>query len=63
MSLAKAIRFGSTDRGLNIRVQATNLLNRPEFSFVDTAVNSPTFGRVIGVLPMRTVQVVTRFRF
>jgi len=26
-------------------------------------VNSPTFGRVVGVRPMRSVQIITRFRF
>jgi hypothetical protein len=30
---------------------------------VDTIVNSPTFGQVTGVRPMRRIQITTRFRF
>jgi hypothetical protein len=61
-SLAKDIALGG-DRGVNVRLQAADLLNTPRFSVIDTVVNSPTFGRVIGVLPMRSVQIVTRLRF
>jgi hypothetical protein len=39
------------------------VLNLAEFSAIDTVVNSPTFGRVIGVRPMRSVQLFMRFRF
>ena len=30
---------------------------------IDTVVNSPTFGHVISVRPMRSVQLNLRFRF
>jgi hypothetical protein len=63
MSMSKDIRLGNTGRGLNLRVQASNVLNLAEFSAIDTVLNSPTFGRVIGVRPMRSVQLFMRFRF
>ena len=65
MSMSKDVRFGgaTSSRGMNLRVQASNILNLAEFSTIDTVVNSPTFGQVIGVRPMRSVQIITRFRF
>jgi hypothetical protein len=63
MSVSKDIRFGNTGRGLNIRAQATNVLNLAQFTAIDTVVNSPTYGRVVAVRPMRSIQIVTRFRF
>ena len=62
MALAKNVDFGG-GRGVNIRVQANNVFNNPQFSGIDTVVNSPTYGRVISVRPMRSVQIITRFRF
>jgi hypothetical protein len=62
MSLSKNVNFGRT-RGVSIRVQANNVLNRVQFSAIDTVVNSPTFGQVTSVRPMRSVQLVMRFRF
>lgn len=62
MGLTKNVTLKDA-RGLSIRIQATNVLNRPQFSAIDTVVNSPTFGRVISVRPMRSVQLVARVRF
>ncbi|MEO8362390.1 MAG: TonB-dependent receptor, partial [Vicinamibacteria bacterium] len=50
-------------RVLSIRIQATNLFNTPQLTGIDTVVNSPTFGQVINVGAMRTVQFQTRLRF
>ena len=62
MNLSKNVNFGRT-RGVNIRVQASNVLNTVQFSSIDTVVNSPTFGQVTAVRPMRSVQLILRFRF
>ncbi len=62
MNLSKNVNFGRT-RGVNVRVQATNVLNTVQFSSIDTSVNSPTFGQVTAVRPMRSVQLILRFRF
>ncbi len=61
MGLTRNVPLGGT-RALSIRVQASNVLNTPQFTAIDTVVNSPTFGRVIATGPMRTVQVQMRFR-
>jgi hypothetical protein len=50
-------------RGATIRVQANNVFNTVVFSGIDTVVNSPTFGQVTSVRPMRSVQLLLRFRF
>ena len=33
------------------------------YAAIDTRVNSPTFGQVLSVRPMRSVQLNLRFRF
>jgi trimeric autotransporter adhesin len=62
MSLSKNVTFNRA-RGVTIRLQATNVLNLVQFSAIDTVVNSPTFGQVTSVRPMRSVQLIMRFRF
>ena len=48
---------------LEFRAQATNIFNIPQYTAIDTQVNSPTFGRVTAVGAMRAVQLTARFRF
>jgi hypothetical protein len=62
MGIIKNFSLGRP-RVLSVRVQATNLFNTPQLTGLDTVVNSPTFGQVIRVGQMRTVQIQTRFRF
>jgi hypothetical protein len=50
-------------RVLELRAQASNIFNTPHFAAIDTTVNSPTFGQVISVGSMRTLQLTARFRF
>ena len=56
------VRLGGT-RALTLQLNALNLLNTVQWAAVDTNINSPTFGRVTAVRPMRRVQILTRFRF
>jgi hypothetical protein len=62
MGLTRNITFGQ-NRGLSIQLLANNVFNTVQFSSIDTAVNSRTFGYVTAVRQMRRVQVLTRFRF
>jgi trimeric autotransporter adhesin len=48
---------------LEFSAQATNFLNHVNFASIDTIVNSPTFGQVVGVGSMRKITMSTRFRF
>jgi hypothetical protein len=50
-------------RMLEFRAQATNIFNIPNYSSIDTTVNSPTFGRVTGVGAMRRFTMTARVRF
>jgi trimeric autotransporter adhesin len=50
-------------RMLEFRAQATNIFNIPNYSSIDTTVNSPTFGRVTAVGAMRQFTMTARFRF
>ena len=61
-SLIRDIRLTGT-KALTLRVNANNLLNTVQWAAIDTNVNSPTFGQVLSVRPMRTVTADVRFRF
>ena len=50
------------NRGITMQVTATNLFNVVNYTRVDTTVNSQTYGQVLGVGAMRTVQLNLRFR-
>ena len=50
-------------RLLEFRVSASNVLNHPQYSSIDTTLNSPTFGQVTAVGSMRTIELTARFRF
>jgi hypothetical protein len=62
MSLSKT--FPMKDMmGFEVRADANNIFNTPQFTGIDTVVNSPTFGRVISVGAMRTITLSMRYRF
>ena len=60
--VTRDVRLGGT-RAVSIQVRANNLLNMVNYASVDTCVNSPTFGQVLSVRPMRSAQLNLRFRF
>lgn len=62
MALDKSFRV-TEFQSLNIRLSANNVLNHPEFSGVNTTINSPLFGQVTSMAAMRSVQLVLRYRF
>ena len=62
MAIAQTFTMGDT-KGFEVRLQATNVFNNPQFTSIDTVVNSPTFGRVVGVGGMRKLQFLARYRF
>jgi hypothetical protein len=62
LGITRNISFGQT-RGLSIQLLANNVFNTVQFMTIDTVVNSPTFGQVTAVRPMRRIQLLMRFRF
>ena len=62
MALTKVFPLKES-RMLEIRAQATNVFNTPQFTSIDTIVDSPSYGRVIAAGAMRAIQVTARFRF
>ena len=62
MAFTKVIPLGDV-RVLEFRAQMTNIFNTPQFTGIDTTVNSPTFGQVTSVGSMRRIQMQARFRF
>jgi len=51
------------NRAVTLQVNATNLLNTVQWTFIDTDFNSHTFGHVVSVKPMRAATMSLRFRF
>jgi hypothetical protein len=62
MAMTKVVPL-KDNRSLEFRATAANIFNRPQFTSIDTNLNSPTAGQVIGVGAMRTIQLIARFRF
>jgi trimeric autotransporter adhesin len=62
MALTKVIPMQES-RTLELRAQATNVFNIPNYSSIDTTLNSLTFGRVTAVGAMRQITMTARFRF
>jgi hypothetical protein len=62
MAMTKVISMGEA-RILEVRAQATNIFNTPQFTVIDTTVNSPSFGRVRAAGNMRQMQLALRYRF
>jgi trimeric autotransporter adhesin len=62
MAVSKNIRMGEV-RGLEVRATLNNAFNTPQFTGLDTVVNSPTFGRVTSAGAMRRITLSTRFHF
>ena len=62
MSFTKIFPLSET-RFLEFRAQFSNVFNTPQYNGIDTVVNSPTFGRVISVGPMRSLLLTARLRF
>jgi len=62
MSLSKTMQLGDT-RSMEIRATATNVFNTVQYSGVDTAVDSLTFGQVTSADSMRAFSFMARFRF
>ena len=62
LSMSKSMRYAG-NRSLSLRIQANNVLNMPQWGSIDTVVNSPTFGHVISMRAMRSVQIVARFSY
>jgi len=50
-------------RTLTLQLTGTNLLDAVNYAVVDAIVNSPTFGQVLSVRPMRSLQFSLRFRY
>ena len=62
MAFTKVVPLGDV-RVLEFRAQMTNIFNTPQFTGIDSNVNSPSFGQVTSVGSMRKIQMQARFRF
>jgi hypothetical protein len=62
MALTKVVPLNE-GRTLEFRAQATNVFNIPNYSSIDTNLNSITFARVTAVGAMRQLTITARFRF
>jgi trimeric autotransporter adhesin len=54
LSVSRDLRFKG-NRSLTVTANANNILNLVQYAGLDTNVNSPTFGQITSVRPMRSV--------
>jgi hypothetical protein len=59
---SRDLRLGG-NRVMSLQLNANNLLNTVNFGGVNTSINSPSFGQVTSVRPMRSMTFNVRFRF
>ncbi|HKM67617.1 MAG TPA: TonB-dependent receptor [Candidatus Acidoferrum sp.] len=62
MTINRTIPIKET-RSLDLRLTASNVFNHVNYSFINTVVNSLTFGEVTAAGSMRRVTMQARFRF
>jgi outer membrane receptor protein involved in Fe transport len=62
MSMSKNIPIRDM-MAFELRADATNIFNTPQYTSIDTVVNSRTFGQVVSVGNMRQIKISMRFRF
>ncbi len=60
--LSRDLRLGG-NRVMSLTLNASNLLNTVNYSGVNTSINSPSFGQITSVRPMRSMTFNARFRF
>jgi hypothetical protein len=63
MALNKAIPLRWEGKRIELRVQAQNVFNHPNFTQLNTTIDSINFGRLTSTRGMRTMQFNLRFRF
>ena len=61
-SLSRTVALGET-RSFEARVTANNVFNTVQYSRIDTALNSATFGQVVGTAAQRALTFTARYRF
>ena len=63
-SLSRTMQLGRDGQHrLDFRWETTNVTNHPNFTGIDTTINSSSFGRVTGIGGMRTMDMVLRLNF
>ena len=62
MAFTKVIPVGESPI-LELRVQFSNIFNTPQYTTIDPISNSPSYGEVVAVGAMRTIQFTIRFWF
>ncbi|HEX5214655.1 MAG TPA: hypothetical protein VFV98_04290, partial [Vicinamibacterales bacterium] len=61
-SFSRDVRMGG-NRAVTVDLNVNNLLNLVQYSGLDTNANSPTFGQITSVRPMRSMTLNFRVRF
>ncbi|MFI5176362.1 MAG: TonB-dependent receptor domain-containing protein, partial [Terriglobia bacterium] len=63
MALNKIIRTRWEGKRIELRTQVQNVFNHPNFTQLNTVVDSTNFGRLSSTRDLRTVELLLRFRF
>jgi len=59
----RSFQFGESRRRLELRLEASNILNHVSYTNINTVVNATNYGLPIAASSMRSFSAVLRFRF
>jgi hypothetical protein len=62
LALSRSFLSGR-ERRLEVRAEAYNVLNRPNFQLPESFIDRPTFGRILAAYPARQIQLALRLSF
>ena len=63
MTFGRSFNLDESRRRLEVRLEANNFLNHVNYTNINTVVNALNYGAPLATSPMRTVNLVVRFRF
>ena len=61
--LNNGLQLDESRKRLEVRIEASNVLNNVSFTNINTVVNAINYGAPISAGAMRTINAVVRFRF
>ncbi|HVP46708.1 MAG TPA: carboxypeptidase regulatory-like domain-containing protein [Bryobacteraceae bacterium] len=62
-AFGRSFQFGESRRRLELRLEASNVLNQVNYTNINTVVNATNYGLPISAASMRSLTAVLRFRF
>ena len=63
VAFGRSFQLDESRRRLELRIEASNVLNHVSYTNINTVVNATNYGLPISAASMRSINAVVRFRF